>query len=225
MSTFTFTSMHFIESRDGIMRQLESERFKEASCVDLHEIPRDREYIVIVPKRTKISRNLLRNSLVNVIFILDDCGYSCASDKNVKATQSRKCFYIRMDSAGGFTDSRLPGLRLMHGFYKDSKFFHDMLTLDEYFKRAISTPCSPDKPATCNALFESAFKKGYELRQNTIKSYLKNAIKSIPNMINDDQRELVFPGKPGIIDELNARSPKNVKWFSRDDHIVLSIDY
>lgn len=231
MSKFTFLPEHFILSETGVLRQLESADCKEATIRDVDKIPRDREYIVMVPKDVEVSKEFLRCTPDNVVFVIDDGlyrPYSSASDKNVKATWSRKCFFIRDGFYRAFTDSRLPGLDLMNIFYDPLReiWRSDHLTLKEYFAKVMPKSSLESQPVAehtdWNKCFESAFNAGLERRKKRVAEYLTKAVQVIPNMIENGKREQDFSCIPDdILEELNKQSPTNVKWVKNETGNVL----
>lgn len=242
MSTFTFTPGHFISSNDGVLRELEYVDVVKATVVSPDLIPKDREYIIIVPQRVKVSKKLLCDTPDNVVFIINDSitfSYIFSPDNNIRDTKSHKCFYIHHGNTA-FTDSRLLGLELKHIYYSGIKWCADDLTLSEYFERVMpkkdfvtetdnrSKISEQVSAKNWDTLFENAFKEGYKLREEYSDSYLERAIKAIPNMIKYGKREQVFIlyADDDLLEVLNEKSPKNVKWSrSSTDHTMLSIDY
>lgn len=224
---FTFIPEHFIASKNGVLRQLESARCEKARVNGVEHIPRDREYIVIVPKNVEVSKKFLRDTPNNVVFVI--VGGICANCKNIGATKCRKCFYVRTGCVNTFTDDRLPGLELSHVYYDVFGWTGDNLTLVEYFKKVLPKPKLSDRmkemtyESKWNTLFENAFKEGLEIREKSIEDYLNQSVKDIPKMIACCQKEKVYDIPVCMIDSLNSIGLKNVKWFKRDDCVVLSI--
>lgn len=224
MSKFTFTPEHFIESETGILLQLESMYFKKASVVNPEKIPKDREYIVVVARNVKVSKKFLKDTPDNVVFVINDSRIFCAADKNVRISQSRKCFYDRDGDKDAFTDSRFPGLLLRHLFYDGTSWDGDNLTLVEYFERIMPKKSLDDSSTTkWDTLFENAFKKGLALKEEHIENYLTKSMEAIPEMIIHDQKEKKIDDIPdNIVKLLNEMGLKNVKWSKGG---VFSIDY
>lgn len=228
---FVFTPSHFIRSRSGVLRHLEhlDSTIEKVTVENPEQIPKDREYIVIVPCHMEISESFLRDTPANVIFIIGDGlgEVMSASDTNVLATQSRKCFYIRTPGPyqyPTFSDRRFSNWHFRHLFYNGEEWESDDLTFDEYFKKAITNQSvtEPD----WSTLFERAFEKGLELRKANIEHYMLNAIEAIPVMIKHGHKERDFFGiSDDIMEELNKRCPTNVRWVKREDHVFLTISF
>lgn len=230
MPKFVFSAQYFIRSRDGVLRHLEGSSFTKVSVFQIDQIPTYREYIVYVPKDTKVSKKFLKDTPANVVFVIDDeNGSLCASDDNIKATQSRKCFYIRKSDGDTFTDGRFPGLYLQHLIHNGHAWECDYLTFAGYFDKVISKTLSVKvsqqrRDAIMKQLestnwhepFENALVKGLELQEKSIENYLKKAIEVIPKMVEQGKYEMNFYEiSDVIVNELSKYSPENVKWVRK----------
>lgn len=140
--TFVFTPEHFIRSSNGILNELESTDWttKRASIINPWKIPRDKEYIVVVPGKISVSESLLKDTPDNVVFVVKDSHGCSPTTDIVRSSRSFKCFYTRIHEYA-FSDRRFPGLRFRHIYYNGYTWGHDDLTLEEYFRQVIPRKC------------------------------------------------------------------------------------